>query len=165
MNLVLCLPFASQGVLMLIDEFVYHRRRGLGRWERLGHPIDTLAVLLCLALAARTGFTSGRLAAFIGFGALSCLLITKDEFVHHRECTAGESWLHSLLFVLHPMVFLSAGTIWFLREAPPGTRPLLLAGVDARLVAGVLDMQLVLGAAFLLYQILYWSFLWAPPSR
>lgn len=165
MDLILCLPFALQGVLMLVDEFVYHRRRGLGRWERLGHPIDTLAALLCLALAARTGFTSQRLAVFIALGALSCLLITKDEFVHHRECTAGESWLHSLLFVLHPMVLLSAGTIWFLRETSPGTRPVLLAGVDARLVAGVLDTQLILVAAFFLYQVFYWSFLWTPPSR
>ena len=150
---------------MLVDEFVYHRRRGLGRWERLGHPIDTLAALLCLALAARTGFTSHRLAVFIGIGALSCLLITKDEFVHHRECTAGESWLHSLLFVLHPLVLLSAGAIWFLRAASPGARPDLLAGVDVHLVAGVLDTQLVLVTAFFLYQVLYWSFLWASPSR
>ncbi|HEX2568820.1 MAG TPA: hypothetical protein VH877_04615 [Polyangia bacterium] len=165
MDLILCLPFALQGTLMLVDEFVYHRRRGLGRWERLGHPLDTLTALVCLVLAARTEFTSPHLAAFIALGAFSCLFITKDEFVHHRECAAVESWLHSLLFVVHPVALLSAATIWFLRDAPSAARPALLAGVDVPFAAGVLHAQLALVTAFLLYQVLYWSFPWAHPSR
>jgi len=27
---------------MGVDEFYFHRRRGLPRWERLAHPLDTM---------------------------------------------------------------------------------------------------------------------------
>ncbi len=44
---LLLLPVLMQGLAMFVDEFVFHRRRGLPRWERLGHPLDTLMVALC----------------------------------------------------------------------------------------------------------------------
>ncbi|HWU42647.1 MAG TPA: hypothetical protein VN132_04380, partial [Bdellovibrio sp.] len=37
-----------QGSIMLIDEFFFHHKRGLPRWERIGHPLDTITVLTCL---------------------------------------------------------------------------------------------------------------------
>ena len=40
-----------QGLAMLVDELLFHRRRGLPRWERIGHPIDTLSVLACYGVS------------------------------------------------------------------------------------------------------------------
>ncbi len=45
---LLLAPLAVQGIAMAVDELHFHRRRGLGRWERLGHPLDTLTVLACI---------------------------------------------------------------------------------------------------------------------
>ena len=79
----------------------------------------------------------------------------KDEFVHQQHCTAGELWLHSILFVLHPLVFLVAGLIWYFQaQLEPGSN--LWLG---------LHLQLFLTAAFFLYQIIYWSFLWKPNPK
>ncbi len=44
---VLLLPAVLQMLAMAFDELVFHRRRGLPRWERLGHPLDTATAALC----------------------------------------------------------------------------------------------------------------------
>ena len=41
-------PFGMQAALMVFDEGYFHRGRGLGPWERWGHPLDTVTFLLCL---------------------------------------------------------------------------------------------------------------------
>jgi hypothetical protein len=165
MELLLTAPFAVQGGLMVVDEFVYHWRRGLGRWERLGHPLDTLTVAACLAMAAWADFSLGRLALFAGLCVFSCLFVTKDEFVHRRECDTQEVWLHALLFQLHPLAFLSAGAIWYLRGTEPASRPALLVHVDAELLHTGLCVQLGLVGLFFVYQVLYWNVPWKLRTR
>jgi hypothetical protein len=142
-------PAALQAVAMFADEGICHRRRGLGRWERLGHPLDTLSVAACYAwlLCSRPGQPSA-LVVYVALAALSCLLITKDEKVHASVCDARESWLHSVLFVLHPIVFLSFGLIW-------------LSGQDRWLIS----VQLSLTIGFAAYQILYWSVPWKQKAQ
>jgi len=49
MGLLILLPFIVQTLVIMIDEFYFHVRRGLPKWERLGHPLDTLTVLACFA--------------------------------------------------------------------------------------------------------------------
>jgi len=129
---VLAVPLVLQALAMMIDEGLFHRRRGLPRWERIGHPLDTLTLIACIAWllafpAERTGY--------IVLSAISCLVITKDEWIHKDACSAGEQWLHSVLFVLHPIVLFA------LAFAPPA----LLAG------------QLAATVAFAAYQVLYWN--------
>lgn len=101
---------------MMVDEFYFHQRRGLGRWERIGHPLDTLSVLFFYLFLILFSPSEGAVLVAIGIGIFSSTLITKDEFVHSKECGAGEQWLHSLLFVLHPLVLLSALMLWPLRH-------------------------------------------------
>ncbi len=132
-----------QATVMLVDEGWFHRRRGLPRWERLGHPIDTLGIAICYAFLILVRPDGHALAIFGGLAVASCLLVTKDEWVHARRCSPGEHWLHSILFVLHPIVLASAGAIWWLRR-------------DAWFLTG----QLVLALAFMTYQLVYWSLLW-----
>ena len=138
---VLLLPALLQGLAMFVDEFVFHRRRGLPRWERLGHPLDTLTVASCYGwLVAMPASRPHALGVYVGLCAFSCLFITKDELVHAKLCEPLETWLHAVLFVLHPMVFLGFGVIW-------------LSGTEAR----VLKAALLSTLAVLAYQFLYWN--------
>ena len=141
---LLLLPACLQMLAMFADELVFHRRRGLPRWERLGHPLDTLTAALCYGwLALNPAPTSGALQVYLGLCAFSCLFITKDEFVHARLCEPMETWLHAVLFVLHPLVFLGFGVLWHL-----GTH------------AWLINAELALTIGLLAHQVIYWSPFW-----
>ncbi len=143
MLFVLLLPAVLQMLAMAGDELIFHRRRGLPRWERLGHPLDTLSAALCYGWAVVSPPHSPHaLTVYIALCAFSCLLITKDEFVHARVCDAMEAWLHAVLFVLHPIVFLGFGFIWQRGGA-----------------AWTLGLELAATLVLLLHQLLYWSVL------
>lgn len=138
---VLLSPFFVQGVLMSVDEFHYHWKRGLPRWERIGHPLDTLTVLSCVALARFVPYSDTAKWAFLALAVFSCLFITKDEFVHSQHCEKLEQWLHSLLFVVHPVVFLSTWQLW----------------KDGRQMELSVLFWILLG--WVVYQIVFWNFL------
>jgi hypothetical protein len=144
MTALLLLPLALQAIVMFVDEMIFHRRRGLPRWERIGHPLDTLTVASCFAWAVvRSPGSPHALTVFIALSAFSCLFITKDEFIHARLCSPMEGWLHAVLFVLHPLVLLCFALLWI-----DGRHGLLL------------EAQLALTVLFALIQTLYWSSPW-----
>ena len=98
--------FLVHAVLMMVDEFYFHYKRGLGRWERLGHPFDTSLVILCYAWAyywQGSELSSMFYAVYALLVAGSMLAIAKDEWVHQAECLPAEQWVHSLLFMFHPV--------------------------------------------------------------
>lgn len=136
----LLLALAVQAAAMLVDELRFHRRRELPRWERWGHPLDTLSALapFLVMATAEPGFAA-KLAAMLLI-VFSCGFVTKDEWVHARLCDGNEAWLHALLFMLHPTIFALAWMVW--RE--DGPQPLFA------LVAGAL-------ALFFLYQVIFWN--------
>jgi hypothetical protein len=80
----------------------------------------------------------------------SCLFITKDELVHARLCEPLETWLHAVLFVLHPIVFLGFGLIWY-------------SGAHGWILKAALGSTL----ALLSYQVVYWNWpaSWSAASR
>jgi hypothetical protein len=41
MKYLFLLPLVELGLAILLDQFYFHFARGLPRWERLGHPLDT----------------------------------------------------------------------------------------------------------------------------
>ena len=125
------IPLALQGLAMVIDEGVFHRRRGLPRWERIGHPLDTATIALCLVVR----LLGAPLALYAALAICSTLFVTKDEAVHATLCTAGEHWLHSILFVLHPIVLYA---LWFASS-------------------GIVIAQLSIVIAFAGYQVIYWN--------
>lgn len=145
MLLALLIPFVLQGAAMFVDELVFHRRRGLPRWERIGHPLDTATVVLCFAWLLLAKPSSSNAMIFVGLAAFSCLFITKDEPVHKVRCSATEQWLHSVLFVLHPIVLGAAGWAWWTQQH-----------------LTVLTVQLGLVLAFGLHQLIYWNGPWQP---
>lgn len=146
---LLLVPAALQAVAMGADKLIFHRRRTLPRWERIGHPLDTLSVFACYARLLLVPHGAPRaLAVYIALAAFSCLLVTKDEPVHAKFCGPGECWLHAVLFILHPVVFAAFGVLWASERYP-----------------GVLAAQCALTLAFAVYQFTYWSILWKPRAH
>ena len=141
------LPFALQGLAMAVDEFGFHRRREVPRWEWLGHLLDTLVFLGCLAIPLLLPPAAHWIRLYAALAAASCLLVTKDEWVHQRLCSGAEHWLHALLFILHPVVLIAAGLLWLGGAAMPpplAARGMLLA--QCLLAAAFLALQAALGA-------------------
>ncbi|MFP5385267.1 MAG: hypothetical protein ACLGHN_04265 [Bacteriovoracia bacterium] len=140
-------PFLLQGILMAIDE-QFHIKRGLGLWERLGHPLDTLSVLIPFSYVALNSYSDSRFIIFLIMATFSSLFITKDEVIHSEVCGRVECWLHSLLFLIHPLIFVSTAILW--KNHPN----------DSFLI-----IQTVFVALFLIYQILKWSIPWKLPAK
>jgi hypothetical protein len=136
------LPFLVQGLLMTVDEFYCHKRRQLRRWERVGHPIDTITFIVCLLFLIFMPATRINLWIYGVLSLISCLMISKDEWEHKELCTGLENWLHSLLFMIHPVVLIWIGFLWW-TETPE--------------FAVVADFCVMLSLGFLFYQSFYWN--------
>jgi 2-polyprenyl-6-hydroxyphenyl methylase/3-demethylubiquinone-9 3-methyltransferase len=132
---------AAQSAAMTFDEFYFHRRRGLTLVESAGHVADSLAFLTPLLVAVLAPAQPMWRGVYIALSAVSCALITKDEWIHAARCEAEEHWIHSVLFVLHPWVLFGVGLLWVRGEGAV-LRGLLPAAV----------------ALFAFYQAAYWIF-------
>ena len=154
------LPFVLQALVILFDEGYFHIRRGLPKWERIGHPIDTCSVLVCMGFVLFVPFSVKTLALYSLLAAISCILVTKDEFVHKEHCPASEHWLHALLFTLHPLTLISAGFIWPIVQNIE-VSPWIITLFDNReALLLFLWGQFAAMGLFLMYQIVFWNFLW-----
>jgi hypothetical protein len=160
MSLLILLPFIIQILVIMIDEFYFHIRRGLPKWERLGHPLDTLTVLACFTFILFVPYSTFTLKIYIGLAIFSCIFVTKDEFVHKECCPASEQWLHALLFLNHPVVLTAAGLIWPTSTGAEG--PAWLRGLVPFLdqIHLFLIVQTASIALFLIYQLVYWNVIW-----
>jgi hypothetical protein len=138
------IPFLVQAVVIAYDEFYFHIKRGLPKWERIGHPLDTFSLILCLSFVLIFSYSKALILPFAVLGTLSCLLVTKDEFVHKEHCDAKEQWLHALLFLNHPLVVISIGYMWS----------------QGKQFSPFLILQLFLAAIFCLYQLIFWNLVW-----
>lgn len=166
MWILILIPFALQALCIAFDEIYFHHKRGLPKWERLGHPLDTLSLLTCLAIALYVPFSPFNLNIFIGLSIFSCLLVTKDEFIHKQHASGAENWLHALLFLLHPITLILTGLIWPISQGQflsMGFTEFLPMDFDQpSLFSFFLYIQTVVVFIFFLYQVLYWNFLWEP---
>lgn len=102
----------AQGMLMVIDEWSFHRARRLGEWESWGHVADSVLFIAALSPAALFAPTSGPALVYASLAIVSTIVVTKDEWIHTRECEAAENWVHALLFALHPCVLIAVGALW-----------------------------------------------------
>lgn len=129
-----------QGAAIIADEMIFHRKRGLPRWEKIGHPIDTMTVIACLMFLALTNRTPTTEIIYYVMAGFSCVFVTKDEWVHRKFCSAEEMWLHAILFMMHPLLLFTAMNEW---ETIRGTLTMVSAGIFG----------------FLVYQVIYWNFI------
>ena len=116
MWIVALAPFILQALAILFDEFYFHVKRGLPKWERLGHPLDTLSLLVCLLFVIGVPYEPYALKIYGCLAVFSCLMVTKDEFIHKTHCPASENWLHACLFILHPITLAITSLIWPLSQ-------------------------------------------------
>ncbi len=154
------IPFILQAIVIILDEGYFHIRRGLPKWERIGHPIDTLSVLICMGFVLFIPFSTKTLIIYCLLATASSILVTKDEFVHKEHCPAAENWLHALLFTLHPITLISAGFIWPVAqriEVSPWIANILDHPEELHLF---LFGQFITMTLFLVYQIVFWNFVW-----
>ena len=161
MSFVVLLPVIFQNAAMFFDEFYYHHHRGLPRWERIGHPLDTLTVLACFAWILTRPPTGGSALGYVALAAFSCVFVLKDERVHYELCSLGEQWLHAALFIAHPLTLVSFGLMWGPYHGSPIAPPWLEGSFDAR---HVLVAQAAATAAIFVYQVVYWN-VWRSPER
>jgi len=162
--LTVMIPFALQGVAIGFDEFYFHLRRGLPRWERIGHPCDTATVLACFGFVMLVPYAPARLWAYGALALFSTFFVTKDEFVHAEVCTGAELWLHALLFALHPVVLALAACLWPIFG---GAAPLVLpvGPDDAPSLRAAFAGQFSVIALFFVYQVVYWNGPWRRETR
>lgn len=159
------IPFVFQAIAIGLDEGVFHIRRGLPKWERIGHPLDTLTVLFCMAYVLWVPFSSGALIGYIAAAAFSTLFVTKDEFVHKEHCPASEQWLHAVLFTLHPLTLISAAFIWPVvqnMEVSPWIAHWL---TEKDALRQFLLTQFIAMSFFFVYQIVFWNLIWKEPIK
>jgi hypothetical protein len=158
----LFIPMVLQGIVTATDEIAFHRKRGLPRWERIGHPLDTLTVLACILWVLWVPPGYGAAWTYAGMAVFSCVFVTKDERVHQRFCPAAEHWLHAVLFSLHPLVLIGAGLLWpALHNRFPAAGWIRYMGWERNALTIVCAMTLGFGA----YQTVYWNLLWRPEGR
>jgi len=152
------IPFLGQALVMVFDEGLFHVHRGLPKWERIGHPLDTLTVLACMGFILCAPFNKTTLVIYILLAIFSSIFVTKDEFVHKECCPATEQWLHALLFTLHPITLTTAGFIWPVVQGAEVT-PWIASWLDnPSLLKLFLVGQFITMCLFALYQIIYWNF-------
>ncbi|UPT75115.1 MAG: bifunctional 2-polyprenyl-6-hydroxyphenol methylase/3-demethylubiquinol 3-O-methyltransferase UbiG [Elusimicrobiota bacterium] len=107
---------AAQAVLMLVDEAVFHRSRRLGAWESWGHVADSAAFALVMLIPAFLDPAPETARLYAAGVIASTILVTKDQWIHARECGGNEHWVHAALFALHPCVMIAVGALWFAGE-------------------------------------------------
>lgn len=159
MTWFLFIPFSIQSICMFVDEFHFHIKRGLPKWERIGHPIDTLSVIVCLLYLIWVPFSSFNFFGYMLLSLISSLLITKDEWVHKEHCKGTEQWLHALLFINHPILLISFGLMWVKQYSSSSNNWVSWFDHSPLFVPFFLS-SLILMVLFCIYQVVFWNLLW-----
>lgn len=154
------LPFLLQALTIAIDEGYFHYRRGLPKWEQIGHPLDTLTVLICMGFVLFVPFSTKSLILYVCLAVFSTLFVTKDEFVHKDHCPAAENWLHAILFTLHPITLTSAGFMWPVVQGVEVSPWIARWLSEKHILSAFLKMQFATMGLFLMYQIVFWNGIW-----
>ena len=100
-----------QVILFQLDEYYFHRNRKLSRKEIISAISDGFLYIIPLIIATFTRFQEGRREFYIALSAISCLSIIKNEFFY-PALNVKERVLHSLLYVLHPILLYSFYLSW-----------------------------------------------------
>ena len=153
-------PFALQALGMVFDEGYFHVRRGLPKWERIGHPLDTCSVLVCMGFILFVPFSTSTLTCYIALAAFSSILVTKDEFVHKEHCPAAEQWLHAVLFTLHPIALACAGFMWPIVQGVEVTPWIARWLNNTEALRFFMQVQFGTMVFFTIYQIIFWNIIW-----
>lgn len=164
MVILIFIPFIIQSLVIGFDEYYFHIKRGLPLWERIGHPIDTLSLLACIFFVLIVPYSPSALKWYIATCVFSCLMVTKDEWVHKHHCEAAEQWLHALLFINHPIVLGSIGIIWWVFTGDTAPQWIQSWLNYPKVLHTMLVVQASVIALFFFYQVIYWNVIWKEKS-
>jgi hypothetical protein len=135
-------------VLFHLDEYYFHRKRPLTRKEVISMFVDGLLFLPPLMLAIFTTFSEELKILYIVLASLSCLSIVKNECFMHSGICRKERLLHSLLYVLHPILLFSFYLSW--------ERNYFVHNINFWIVQVV---YLGAGLRTLAHQLIYWNYI------
>jgi O-antigen/teichoic acid export membrane protein len=152
----------THGMIMCLDEFYFHHKRKLPKWERLGHPVDTLFFFSCFLIVLFFPMTKLTVILFFILSFISSLIIVKDEFIHAKCCCIKENYLHALLFVFHPILLIILFLSWssFTNSYFSG-----LENFNSIIVKNIIYFQFVTTVLFFIYQIVFWNFIYKEKSK
>ena len=142
------LPFLIHNTIMMIDEFYYHHKRILPRWEKLGHPADTVTYIFCLGLVLFLPHQRWTIL-YLCVALFSTLFVFKDMPIHAHYCSFGEKCLHGLMYFLHPLQLLILGVFH---------QQINIDSSDLIFFQKFLWVQFSLALLTCVYQIVYWNF-------
>jgi 2-polyprenyl-6-hydroxyphenyl methylase / 3-demethylubiquinone-9 3-methyltransferase len=158
MLLALFILIVAQSIAILVDQFYFHRRRELEQWELIGHPVDTGCFFVCLIIPLFVSLSPISIEVFAGLSLLSCLVITKDEWIHAESCSGGEQWLHALLFILHPVLLIGVFILWACIDQPATVSNiaalLTITSITQTEAKGLLTVLCLQTGLYLLYQMI-----------
>ncbi len=153
---IIIIFFIFHAILMVFDEFFFHRKRILPKWERIGHPIDTSCILFCFFIIIFLPMTKINIILYSFLSVFSCFLVIKDETVHLKYCSHYEQYLHAMLFILHPILLIILFISW-----SSFSQPYIgyLGYFHSSLLKKIIYFQFISATLFLFYQVLFWNFL------
>jgi hypothetical protein len=152
MTIFLTVITILHGILFRVDEFMFHRKRGLKKVELINEVFDGVLFIGALAIPLFAGFSYWWEKFYIALCIVSCLSIAKNEFFH-KGLEFGERFTHSLLYVLHPVILFAYYEGWKVNY------------FDKHYYVWLVQMLYVfLGFQAIAYQIIYWNYIHDPKS-
>lgn len=140
------------GILFRIDEFKFHRKRGVQKVELINALFDGFLFLSSLAIALFADFSYWWEKLYIALSIVSCLSIAKNEFFY-KGLEFGERFTHSLLYVLHPVILFAYYDGWKVNY------------FNKHYYVWLVQLLYVfLGFQAIAYQIIYWNYIHDPKS-
>jgi len=150
MTVFLSVITVLHGILFRIDEFKFHRKRGVQKVELINALFDGFLFLSALAIALFADFSYWSEKIYIALAIVSCLSIAKNEFFY-KGLELGERFTHSLLYVLHPVILFAYYDGWKVNY------------FDKHYYVWLVQLLYVfLGFQAIAYQIIYWNYIYDP---
>lgn len=112
MVLFITLTTLIHAALFLVDEHLFHKKRGLNRKEINATIFDGVLFMGTVALTIFTKYTEQLSYAYILLGGLSCLSIIKNELYYPAELSVQERVVHGFLYVFHPLILFAFFSSW-----------------------------------------------------
>jgi hypothetical protein len=94
-----------------VDEYIYHRKRGLCPVEFINALFDGILFLIPLVIAIFTSHSYWLDKIYIALAVLSIFSIIKNERFYHELCVT-ERMIHAALYVLHPLILYAFYHSW-----------------------------------------------------
>lgn len=152
MTVFLSVITVLHGILFRIDEFKFHRKRGVQKVELINALFDGFLFLSALAIPLFADFSYWAEKIYIALAIVSCLSISKNEFFY-KGLEFGERVTHSLLYVLHPVILFAYYDGWKVNY------------FDKHYYVWLVQLLYVfLGFQAVAYQIIYWNYIYDPKT-